>query len=385
MNEQNIVFKHSNICNRNCSTQIANKKQALKKRIKIIPNSSITKLYYIYILLILCVSLIGCTFNDTETQETTLSTELLENSTRDKTEIDFIESASTIKTTDSGNSSSNKGSTNNQLESLPDADTSQENLAKNATQAEEDIIYNNVPLYYNQKENQVCIEVQPSIIRPYISYYYIPTGEVQERLIELVHSLKLEAKPFDYRWKGMKESGWKLCYQDLKLTAFDGGYLYCCWEDFETNSSMEYLLQDSTLYNEIQSILKDTLNYEPFDITNIKNIVSAKLEVQNMFTDYKLCSQTITNQETLQILEDLFSSADYIYGGAECGNQGACLELILADGKTVKLSMAIDSCTNCGINGVYYDYRPVENRKKGGWYSTNFFQYFDELLPFLPL
>ncbi len=349
----------------NCSTQATSGKQEMKKRIQMIVKPPVSKKYHIFILLFLCVNIVGCTFGSTATQKTK-NTTLTENDAENRIE--------------------NQSKQNDiQTESFTDTDTSQKDIAWNATQTEEGMIYNNIPLYYTRKENQVCIEVQPSVIRAYISYYYIPTGKVQQRLTELVRDLDLEAKPFNYRWQGMKESGWKLCYQDLKLTAFDGGYLYCCWEDSKTNSSMEYLIQDTILYNEIQNILKDTLDYQQFNAADIKDIVSAKLELQNRFTDYELRSQTITDQETLQILEELFSNAAYIYGGAECGNQSACLELTLADGQTVKLSIAIDSCTNCSINGVYYDYRPLENRKKGGWYSTDFFQYFDQIQPLLPL
>ncbi len=345
----------------------------MKKEIYIITKPVLTQIWNIIILLFLCGNIVGCASNDTanQKQENTMSnTVLSDNTTKGKTNY----------TTDENQNSNPTDESETSLEAAVDT----ENAAWNETQNEEGIMYNNIPLYCAEKEKQVCIEIQPSVLRPSISYYFIPTEEVQERLIALTCNLNLEAKPFDYRWQGMKESGWKLCYQDLKLTAFDGGYLYSCWEDFETNRSMEYLIQDTALYDEIQNMLENSLNYQPFDPADIKNITSAKLEMQNMYTDYELRSQTITDQKILQILEDLFNNASYIYGGAECGNQGACLELTMADGKTVKLSMAMDSCTNCGINGVYYDYRPAQYRKKGGWYSTDFFQYFDQIQPFLP-
>ena len=55
------------------------------------------------------------------------------------------------------------------------------------------------------------------------------------------------------------------------------------------------------------------------------------------------------------------------------------MELTLASGEVIKLSVAFDSCTNFGINGVYYDYRPEKYRKKGGWYSYDFYAYFDKI------
>ncbi|MCI8969482.1 MAG: hypothetical protein HFH75_18240 [Lachnospiraceae bacterium] len=59
---------------------------------------------------------------------------------------------------------------------------------------------------------------------------------------------------------------------------------------------------------------------------------------------------------------------------AGCRNENACLELTLSDGNVIRLSMAIDSCSNFGVNGVYYDYRP-----KTSWDNAEFYQYFDEI------
>ncbi len=102
-------------------------------------------------------------------------------------------------------------------------------------------------------------------------------------------------------------------------------------------------------------------SYQNYDVSDIKDIVSAKLDVKSAFTGGQFYSQTITDAETLQKFEEWFRNAEYMYGGTECGTQCACLELTLANGDVVKLSMATDSFTNFHIDGVAYDYRPVSD------------------------
>ncbi|MDE6915979.1 MAG: hypothetical protein K2P39_04180 [Lachnospiraceae bacterium] len=358
----------------------------MKRRIEMIAKPPAAKKYHVFITLILCVSMAGCTFSGADAKKqtrNTLTAESTADSAQGRTEPE-IAGSDPAGAASLGNNTSNS-ELDSGRENPADSDASQEDAAWNATESEEGILYNNVALYSEKKENQVCIELQPSIIRPSISYYYIPAGALQKELTALVGGLEPETESADFGWKGMRESGWKLHYQDLILTAFDGGYLHCLQEDPSTDSSVEYLVQDLQLFDMVQTTLAQTLDYRPFDITQIKEVTSAKLEMQNLFTGYERRSQTITDPETLRTLEDLFCNAAYIYGGAACGNEGACLELTLADGRTVRLSMSADSCTNYGINGVYYDYRPAEHRKDGSWQSSDFYQYFDQILPLLPL
>ena len=156
----------------------------------------------------------------------------------------------------------------------------------------------------------------------------------------------------------------------MAFMVFEGGYLYYTYDDGE-NGIMECLIEDPKLCDYIQIRLQEELDYRRFDPAKIKNIRSAKLEVgagQEYYT------QTITDEETLEQFENWFSNAEYIFGGADCVNQCACLELALAGGETVRLSMAADSCPNFAINGVYYDYRPAAD-----WDNSEFFGCFDEI------
>jgi len=158
----------------------------------------------------------------------------------------------------------------------------------------------------------------------------------------------------------MKEKGWKIAYQDKCFMVFDGGYLEYSYLN-EAGDLVEYIVEEPKLFDYIQVMLQEKLDYHSFNPANVEDIVSAKLDVHSIDTGKKFYSQTITYEETLQLFEEWFSNAEYIYGGAECGNHDACLELTLADREVVCLLVAADSCSDFGINGLYYDYRPTSN------------------------
>ena len=143
----------------------------------------------------------------------------------------------------------------------------------------------------------------------------------------------------------------------------------------EKGEPAEYFTEAPKLCDYIQIMLQEKLGYTSFEPADIKDIVSARLDIRSLSAGNEFYSQTITDKEALKLLEGWFSNAEYIYGGADCGNQCACLELALADGSAVCLSLAVDSCSNFGVNGVYYDYRPVSD-----WDNREFFELFDEIL-----
>ena len=246
-----------------------------------------------------------------------------------------------------------------------------EDAAQQEMPAENDTIQD-IMLYEQPEADKVCIKVQPSMIREYAYYYYIPTDQDQEWLSAQVEALDLEGKPFDKRWEGHKEKGWQIIYNDIEIRAFEEGYLYYIYDD--ENGMMECLIEAPKLCDYIQIMLMEKAGYQQYDVSQIKDIVSAKLDVKSTFTGGQFYSQTITDAETLQKFEEWFRNAEYIYGGTECGTQCACLELTLANGDVVRLSMATDSCPNFHINGVAYDYRPVSD-----WDNSEFYKCFDEI------
>ena len=230
----------------------------------------------------------------------------------------------------------------------------------------------NIMLYEQPEADRVCIKVQPSMIRENAYYYYIPTDKDQEWLSAQVQALDLEGEPFDRRWEGHKERGWQIIYNDVEIKAFEEGYLYYTYDD--GNGIMECFIEAPKLCDYIQIMLREEIGYQNYDISDIKDIVSAKLDVKSAFTGGQFYSQTITDTETLQKFEEWFSNAEYMLNGTDCGNRCACLELTLANGDVVKLSMATDSCPNFHIDGVAYDYRPVPD-----WNNSEFYKCFNEI------
>ena len=230
----------------------------------------------------------------------------------------------------------------------------------------------NIMLYEQPETDKVCIKVQPSMIRENAYYYYIPTDKDQEWLSAQVEALDLEGQPFDRRWEGHKERGWQIIYNDMEIRVFEGGYLYYTYDD--EKGMMECFIEAPKLCDYIQIMLTEKIGYQNYDVSDIKDIVSAKLDVKSAFTGGQFYSQTITDAETLQKFEEWFRNAEYMYGGTECGTQYACLELTLANGDVMKLSMATDSCPNFHIDGVAYDYRPVSD-----WNNSEFYKCFNEI------
>lgn len=230
----------------------------------------------------------------------------------------------------------------------------------------------NILLYEQPEPDKVCIKVEPSMIREHAYYYYIPTDKDQKWLSAQVAALDLEGQPFDRRWEGHREKGWQIIYNDMEIRVFEGGYLYYTYDD--EKGMMECFIEAPELCDYIQIMLTEKIGYQNYDISSIKDIVSAKLDVNSAFTGGQFYSQTITDTETLQRFEEWFSNAEYIYGGTECGTQYACLELTLVNGDVVKLSMATDSCPNFHMDGVAYDYRPVSD-----WNNSEFYKCFNEI------
>lgn len=237
--------------------------------------------------------------------------------------------------------------------------------------AENDTIQD-IMLYEQPEADKVCIKVQPSMMSERSYYYYIPTGKDQEWLSKQVETLELEGEPWERRWEGHKEKGWQIIYNDVEIRAFEGGYLYYTYDDEE--GIMECFIEAPKLCDYIQIMLMEKIGYQNYDASDIKNIVSAKLDVNSTFTGGQFYSQTITDAETLRKFEEWFSNAEYMLGGTDCGNRCACLELTLANGAVVKLSMATDSCSNFHIDGVAYDYRPVSD-----WNNSEFYKCFNEI------
>lgn len=94
---------------------------------------------------------------------------------------------------------------------------------------------------------------------------------------------------------------------------------------------------------------------EPVTPSEIRQIISAKLSYRGK-TENDSVTQTITNQNTLDTLEQILSEATEFRGGITCPFGDAVLTLYLAGGKEMELTWACDGCRIFRLNGVYYGY-----------------------------
>ncbi len=340
----------------------------MKRRIKLLKNKPRTRLITLAVTLILCCGMIGCTYGSAANDNrggAQVSPEL----------TDTLPPAAQTDTqkTESENETEMQTESNTAIE----IETETETAPEPESASPESMVYHNTTLYRAPEPGQVCILVQPSMVRDYLDYYYIPSGDAQDQLQSLMARTEPDwQKNSDHSiiaGQNLKETGYQLYYEDRIYTVFEGGYLYTTDVD-EERGGVESLVRSEALCDLTQQLLSENLGYEPVDITQIHDIVSARLDVCSIFTDWEFYSQTITDPDTLALFEDWFCNARYILWGAGCGNENACLELTLSDGNVIRLSMAIDSCSNFGVNGVYYDYRP-----KASWDNTAFYHLFDEI------
>ncbi len=339
----------------------------MKERMKMIVNQPQTKMITVFVLALLCACTVGCTFTGAvkEGQEHADASETEENATVGEEEESAAAGAGEEKSTEAGAGEESATAAEN--------DTAENENGEDLPPEEEKEAGEIAVLYRQPEADKVCIRVEPSLVREDTGGYYIPEGRYQEGIQRALEKLPPEGEPYAKRWEGRKETGWRIAYKNVEIMALEGGYLYYLYVDDE-KGDMEYFTEASELCDYIQTMLQDKLGYYPFHPADIRDIVSATLEVRSIFTDYQFYRQTITDRETLEKFEDWFSNAEYIFGGAECGNSNSSLQLFLADGKNVRLSVATDSCPNFGINGVYYDYRP-----EPVWDNREFFECFDEI------
>lgn len=275
----------------------------------------------------------------------------------------------------------------NELE-ITNTDESKESVNdENATEKEEeekqsdtDEITQKYPNVYDKpQKDKVCILIQPSEIREQLNYYYIPTDEIQEELKVLLDNTEVlsEVDPKKPNLKFGFSCGWSLEYDDKQYQAFENGYMIRHNLESESLGTIFYD-QNPELIELVNNLLVQELNYGRIDIETIKELASATLSVKDFRTDYRLCEQTITDEDKLKNLEAWFRNAKRVSGSYDCGNNGASLLLKTSSGKEIKMSLASDDCTIYAVNGIYYDYRPADKITEG-WYSNHVFDLFDQI------
>lgn len=168
-------------------------------------------------------------------------------------------------------------------------------------------------------------------------------------------------------------------YQGLEWQILSDGSLYHYSAD--ENGYTEIYAVNNDLCEKILQIVARDLGIVPFNPKSVKNIKSAELTVafgNNKEKEYK---QTVTDSSALSTIEKLFSEAEVVHGGSGCPFTEGLMTLILEDGQQIKIAMATDSCCVYFVNGIYFDYKPAEVRKKEdtGVYNNIVFDYFNEI------
>lgn len=230
--------------------------------------------------------------------------------------------------------------------------------------------YSNV--YVKPQKDKVCILIQPSELREQLDYYYIPENEVQEELKILLNSMEV-LSGVDPKKPNLKldfSCNWSLEYDDKHYQVFESGY--------SIGTGTIFYDKNPELIDKVNHLLLKELNYGSKDIDTINNLTSATLSIKSFRTDYRLCEQTITDEDKLKDLEVWFCNAKRVSGAYDCGNNEAVLLLKTASGQEIKISLATDDCPIFAIDGVYYDYRPADKVTEG-WYSNHVFDMFDQI------
>lgn len=375
---ENISKKKYSMRILECSTSAAGGIREMKKRIKMIVKRPHTRMVTLAVTLILCCGIVGCTFGrSADEAHTNLSDAVMdttENSMQEDS-ADNVENAALDAMID--------GYSNADIESAKQGANEQAEEARRQTEIQaQQVVYEQIHLYSEPEPDKVCIRVTPSVIREYVYYYFVPEDGWRNKLEAMMSNLeknwrekgwqKYNIQDFNMQREDMKDAGWQIYYNGIEYRAFKGGYLYALYED--EHQSMELWLHDEEIYDYVEQMLSDCMDYKPIDITDLEDIVSAKLDICSISTNWEYYSQTITDKETLKIFENWFRNAKYKPGGYDCGASDSCLELTLENGEVIKMSLATDGCPVLVVNGVWYDYRPTSD-----WQNPEFYKYFDEI------
>lgn len=349
---------YSAVSNRTiCSTSIIGGKKEMKKRIEMLVKKPKMLVHTFALFLILVIGVTGCTFSKAKSETNTEGIE--ENASKNVTsEMQKDTDAKTEEKEENTNLSEAPVSTIDPVAALEAKFTKDVPEGKYYL-----VVFPDELIFKNCLSGGLC---------------YVPNEEMQKKIKKLIDHPEEQKKTTAGWWEEygngkLMDAGYHLCYSGDKKD----------FTDFIVNSNgtLTDLEKDSFMVNGklcklLDKILKEELNYEPVDVTDIKNIVSARLDYRNP-EDKKVYSQTIEDKEILNTFEEWFSNGEPAYGGSACPFEYALLTLTMKNGNVIKLSMASDSCEVFRANGVYYEYN--YKQKVMDFSADNFFDCFDKI------
>lgn len=234
---------------------------------------------------------------------------------------------------------------------------------------------------FKPQEGNVNIGYSPMVFGDDRVRYFVPEEEaLQEKLLIALQNLTPQNEA-ETGWHE-HELGCSVYYNGVEWELFSGDCLVTTVEN-ENGEPVQIVETPETNWNCVNvseyvlGILREQMHYEPVDVTAWTGITSATLDYMDNKTK-KSASQTVTNKETLQMLEQWFSGAEVINGGTGCPFQNTMLTFTFENGEKASMMVADDSCSVFEVNGVCYDYRPAEYRGLG-WDNAPFKKLFDEI------
>ncbi len=193
-------------------------------------------------------------------------------------------------------------------------------------------------------------------------HYYEPGGGEAERLKQLASELDPDhgcTEAMEKKLQKTKTTGYVLSYKGNVWTVYTGGYVAFLYgeeeEDDPEEAAVMYLPE---LYQELERICREELDYERIQPSQIENVISAEISykyIRNK-SDEKTYRQTLTEKSKLKTLENILSNAEEIRGSSACPFGAAVLKLQLKNGREIQLTWGDDSCRVIRINGIYYEY-----------------------------
>ncbi len=203
-------------------------------------------------------------------------------------------------------------------------------------------------------------------------YYYYPSHEDQLMMWELLKGIGWTVDDETKPWLSMKETGWKIHCNQQTYTVFEGGYIY--WEKVEQGEETKsYFGQSKELCDMIQQELALKVRYKAIAPTQIQGIISAGILDDE---EHGFAQESIDDPKTLALFERWFQEAEYIRGGVDC--ELTNLHLCFEDGM-LNLAIATDGSPVFAINGVFYNFCPMEYRDRGDWDMEDFKMYFQPI------
>lgn len=247
--------------------------------------------------------------------------------------------------------------------------------------ASEPISYRNVQLTTEPARDKLSIRLTPQILGEWSEYYYTPDDAVQKELRLLLDELKTVTYTIDEKfWHEHPEAGYTIVDQAAQtewMMLVGDMVLYTRYEVGKESAYMHRRYAEcEKLTQYLSPIMADLLQYSFFDVTTLSALSSITLTLADGQT------QTLTDPTVLTQIGYWLGNAGYMRAPS-CPTGDAVLTVTTADGQTIDLVATVDVCPYFTINGIYYDYTPLEIRptlKPGDIYPNSFlFDCFTEI------